>query len=104
MFEHVYKQNDELVKIIKRYSKKDGVYQTAILALFFINESHITEPLHVVYKPAFCVIVQGEKEVLLAQERFKYGPADYLISSVDLPCDRASYKSFFTCSIFSSQT
>ncbi|RPK09306.1 AraC family transcriptional regulator [Priestia endophytica] len=85
MFEHVYKQNDELVKIIKRYSKKDGVYQTAIPALFFINESHITEPLHVVYKPAFCVIVQGEKEVLLAQERFKYGPADYLISSVDLP-------------------
>lgn len=30
-------------------------------------------------------MVQGAKEVLLGQERFKYNPADYLIASVNLP-------------------
>jgi hypothetical protein len=30
-------------------------------------------------------VVQGAKEVWLAQERFKDGPADYLIALVDLP-------------------
>ncbi|MFC9600225.1 AraC family transcriptional regulator N-terminal domain-containing protein [Peribacillus butanolivorans] len=31
------------------------------------------------------IIVQGMKEVLLAQERFRYSPADYLVATVDLP-------------------
>lgn len=34
---------------------------------------------------SFCVIVQGEKEVILAEERFRYGPSNYIVASVDLP-------------------
>lgn len=85
MAERIYKQQDELAKLIERYSGQDGVHPTAIPSLFFIRESIVTEPLHGVYKPSFCMVVQGEKEVLLAQERFSYGPADYLVASVDLP-------------------
>nr|WP_263323543.1 AraC family transcriptional regulator [Neobacillus sp. Marseille-Q6967] len=85
MSERIYKQQDELAKLIDRYSGQDGVHQTAIPSLFFIRESNVTEPLYGVYKPSFCIVVQGEKEVLLAQEHFKYGPADYLVASVDLP-------------------
>jgi AraC-like DNA-binding protein len=85
MSERLYKQQDDLAKLIELYSGQDGVHQTTIPSLFFISESDVTEPLYGVYKPSFCIIVQGEKEVLLAQERFRYGPADYLVASVDLP-------------------
>ncbi|WP_209121100.1 AraC family transcriptional regulator [Alkalihalobacillus sp. BA299] len=85
MSECIYKQQDELAKLIERNSEQDGVHITAIPSLFFISESHVTEPVYGVYKPSLCIIVQGEKEVLLAQDRFRYGPGDYIVASVNLP-------------------
>ncbi|WP_028549668.1 AraC family transcriptional regulator [Paenibacillus sp. UNC451MF] len=85
MAESLYKQQAELANLIERYSVKDGVNATAIPSLFFIRRSNVTGPKHSVYKPSLCIIVQGAKEVWLAQERFRYSPADYLVSSVDLP-------------------
>lgn len=85
MSEPIYKQRDELAKLIERYSGQDGVHASAVPSLFLLRKSYITEPIHGVYKPSLCIIVQGEKEILLAQESFRYGPADYLVASVDLP-------------------
>ncbi|WP_410511750.1 AraC family transcriptional regulator [Paenibacillus sp. BR2-3] len=85
MSETITKQQNELVKIIERYSEKDGVHRTAIPSLFFMRQSNTTRPNHGVYKPSLCMVVQGAKEVWLAQERFKYSPADYLVASVHLP-------------------
>jgi AraC-like DNA-binding protein len=85
MSEKILKRQDELAKLIERHSGQDGVYKTAIPSLFFIHHSNVTEPVHRVYKPSLCFIAQGLKEILLAQERFEYGPADYLISSINLP-------------------
>lgn len=36
-------------------------------------------------KPAFCVIAQGSKSVVLGAETFSYDPGHYLLSTVDLP-------------------
>ncbi|MCZ8517617.1 AraC family transcriptional regulator [Paenibacillus filicis] len=85
MSEIITKQQNELAKLIERYSVQDGVHATAIPTLFFIRRSKLTGPSYGVYKPSLCIVVQGAKEVWLAQERFKYDPADYLIASVDLP-------------------
>ena len=85
MSKSIYKQQEELTKLIERYSEKDGVHATAIPSLFFIRESNVTEPKHGVYRPSVCIVVQGAKEVFLAQERFMYSPGDYLVASVDLP-------------------
>ncbi|WP_223588041.1 AraC family transcriptional regulator [Neobacillus bataviensis] len=85
MSENLFKQQDELAKLIERHSGMDGVHATDIPSLFFIRESNVTEPVYRVYKPSLCIIVQGVKEVSLAQERFRYSPADYLVASVDLP-------------------
>jgi AraC-like DNA-binding protein len=38
-----------------------------------------------VYGPAFCVIAQGTKEVLLGENRYRYDPARYLVSTAALP-------------------
>ncbi|NOU86325.1 helix-turn-helix domain-containing protein [Paenibacillus sp. LMG 31460] len=85
MSEEILKQQYELAKLIERHSGQDGVCLTAIPSLFFIRYSNVTEPVYRVYKPSLCFIAQGLKEILLAQERFEYGPADYLISSMNLP-------------------
>lgn len=85
MSEIITNQQNELVKIIECYSEKDGVHQTAIPSLFFMRDSNASVPRHGVYKPSLCMVVQGAKEVWLAQERFRYSPADYLIASVHLP-------------------
>lgn len=85
MSEEIRKHQDELAKLIERHSGQDGVYKTVIPSLFFIRYSNVTDPVYRVYKPSLCFIAQGLKEILLAQERFEYGPADYLISSMNLP-------------------
>jgi AraC-like DNA-binding protein len=81
----ILKQQVELTTLIERYSKQDGVHPTPIPSMFLIRESNITEPISRVNETSFCIIVQGEKEVLLAEERFRYGPAHYIVTSVDLP-------------------
>ncbi|MBS4197024.1 AraC family transcriptional regulator [Lederbergia citri] len=85
MTEHINTQQNELARLIERYSGQDGVYSTDIPSLFFIRESNVSEPKHIVQKPSLCIVVQGVKEVVLGQERFIYGPGNYLVSSVDLP-------------------
>lgn len=84
MSEKLDKQH-ELGKIIERYTGQDGVHLTSIPSLFLIRESIITEPISRVNEPSFCIIVQGEKEVWLGEECFRYGPGDYIVASVDLP-------------------
>ncbi|GIP26537.1 transcriptional regulator [Paenibacillus sp. J23TS9] len=85
MSEPIFQQQDELAKLIERYSVQEGVNSIAIPSLFLVRRSEVTGPKQSVYKPSLCIIVQGAKEVWLGQERFRYSPADYLVASVDLP-------------------
>ncbi|MGW9018524.1 AraC family transcriptional regulator N-terminal domain-containing protein [Priestia megaterium] len=85
MAEQIYKQQQELTRLIKRYSGRNGTHTTAIPSLTFNRRSYVTEPNYSVYKPSLLIVVQGVEEILLAQERFRYGPADYLVTSIDLP-------------------
>lgn len=79
------KQQRELAELIHIHSVNDGVHETPIPSLNIIQFSRLAEPSHRVFKPCFCVIAQGLKEVYLDQERFEYGYSDYLIASMDLP-------------------
>ncbi|MFC5452559.1 AraC family transcriptional regulator [Paenibacillus aestuarii] len=85
MSEIITKQQNELANLIKRYAKNDGVHATAIPSLFFIRRSVVSGPSYGVYNLSLCLVAQGAKEVWLAQERYEYNPADYLVSSVILP-------------------
>ncbi|SFE64321.1 AraC-type DNA-binding protein [Bacillus sp. OV194] len=85
MFEQLYRQRIELSKLIDGHLSQNGTHMTAVPSLFFSRYSNETGPNYGVYKPSLCIVVQGMKEVLLSQERFQYGPADYLVASVTLP-------------------
>lgn len=79
------KQLQQLVKSIEHYAKQDGVHPTAIPSLFFIRESVVTEPVARVNETSFCIVFQGAKEVLMGEACFRYGPADYIVASIDMP-------------------
>jgi AraC-like DNA-binding protein len=75
---------DELVERMARAIPGDGI-QEVFPGLFLGRSSRLTERMHSVFKPAFCVIAQGSKQVLLGEDVFRYDPGHYLISTVDLP-------------------
>lgn len=85
MTNEMHQQQAELAELMERHCHREGSQETAVPSLYFVRYSSMTEPDYGVYKPCFCVIANGSKQVLLAQERFVYNPADYLIASLNLP-------------------
>lgn len=81
----LHSQQNELARLIERHCVREGLQGTVIPSLFLIRYSNTTEPQYAVYKPCFCFITKGSKEIYLANERFTYNPADYLIASMNLP-------------------
>ena len=75
---------EELVGRIGRAIHEDGAVEP--LEGLHLNRSSLsTEPIHGVSEPAFCVIAQGSKEILLGDMLYRYDPAHYLITTAALP-------------------
>src|ERR671910_869380 len=75
---------DELVERIARAIREDGTVEP-LEGLHLNRSSSPTELGHGVSFPAFCVIAQGSKEILLGNHRYRYDPAHYLITTAALP-------------------
>jgi AraC-like DNA-binding protein len=75
---------DELVERVARAIRQDGTIEP-LKGLHFKRSSSPSEPCHAVSIPAFCVIAQGSKEVLLGNDRYQYDPMHYLLATVELP-------------------
>ncbi|WP_010233242.1 AraC family transcriptional regulator [Clostridium arbusti] len=78
-------QRKQLALLVERFTDRDGLQSTAIPSLDFIRASSILEPLHSLYAPSLCIIVQGAKMVILGKESYKYDTNSYLVASVHLP-------------------
>src|SRR6476620_6711345 len=74
----------ELIERMERALPDDGVREV-IPGIILARSAQMTERIHSVFTPAFCVIAQGSKQVVLGDEQFRYDPGHYLISTVDLP-------------------
>lgn len=75
----------ELIEIINRHVEFDGINTTTINGLHFYKMSELNIRLPVIYRPSIYVVVQGNKQVILDNETFKYSQSKYLAVSVDLP-------------------
>jgi hypothetical protein len=75
----------ELVALIERHCREDGIYQTPIPGLSFFRLSSSSAPACSIVKPFFAMAVQGTKRIALADEVYEYNPKHYLITSVGLP-------------------
>src|SRR5437773_7243367 len=78
---------EELVERIGRAMREDGTAQP-LQGLHLYRRSSLLELLHGVGVPSVAVIAQGSKEVLLGESRYRYGPSQYLLATVELPTIR----------------
>jgi len=78
-------QQRELAALIGKYSKKDGLNDTAIAPLHCFKMSAPSGEMPVLYNASLCLVVQGEKEVMLEDETYHYAASQFLVISVDLP-------------------
>ncbi|WP_214707845.1 MULTISPECIES: AraC family transcriptional regulator [unclassified Exiguobacterium] len=78
-------QQAELASIIERHTGTNSIHETAIPSLSFVRRPIEKDLNYGVYRPSLCITAQGMKEVSVGMEDFRYGPGDYLVSSVDLP-------------------
>ncbi|MEA5389937.1 AraC family transcriptional regulator [Cyanobium gracile UHCC 0139] len=83
----ITKQCQELADLITSHTdgKGNGFHQTAIAQLEFQRESSVSTALRGVCDPIFAILVQGKKELFLNEDIYRYGAAQYLVVSVDLP-------------------
>ena len=75
---------EELADRIARALPRDGAFEPQP-DLHFRRHSRPAERVYGFYPPAFCVIAQGSKDILLGEDIFRYDPANYLISTMQLP-------------------
>jgi AraC-like DNA-binding protein len=75
----------KLASAIERQTIADGGYDTAVPALRLSRFSAPSDLVALVYEPSLCVVAQGAKEVLLADETYRLDPAQFLLVSIDLP-------------------
>jgi len=78
-------EKKELAELVNKFAQKDGDYSTNIPPLHLIRDSHALVPICRIQKPSLCIVVQGEKVIMLGNESYIYGVSDYLAVSLDVP-------------------
>ncbi|MET3549666.1 AraC-like DNA-binding protein [Paenibacillus favisporus] len=75
----------ELSGRLNQLLQTDGLHITENPSLHMMRATATSEPIHSMYAPSLCFIVQGAKSAALGQEIYHYNPTTYLVTSVHLP-------------------
>lgn len=78
-------QQAELAHRLARNTSGEGVHDCLIPGVQLIRFHSPSQPLPSVYEPSLCVVVQGRKQVRLAEETYTYDALNYLVVSMTLP-------------------
>ena len=78
-------RSQDLIDLIARFAKEDGDHPTAIPGVSVHRRSGTGTKSCGAYKPSLALIAQGAKQVVLGDDIYRYGGADYLLTSIDLP-------------------
>jgi AraC-like DNA-binding protein len=76
----------ELASMVQRHALQEGENVTCVpgLSLFRLSQP-TSQPVHALHRPALCLIVQGAKHLMLADELYAYDASTYLVFTQDLP-------------------
>lgn len=75
----------KLSQQIEKWTNGENRYETDIPGLKLSYWDNPTPPKSYTHKPSICLIAQGQKQVLLGDDRYTYDSNHFLISSVNLP-------------------
>jgi AraC-like DNA-binding protein len=75
---------DDMRAIVASLLPQDGRWQTPLPFLSLLRHSNPTSLQRGVLKPSCCFILQGQKQVHLAQDVLDYGAGEYLVVTLEL--------------------
>lgn len=78
-------QRQELAELITQFCPGNGAAETAVPDLVLYRATEPSPITHCLYRPALCIMAQGQKMVRLEDETYCYDPLHYLVASVTLP-------------------
>jgi len=76
---------EEIASLIERFTGADGVHETALGGVRLARAAGPSLPFRGVHEASVCLIAQGAKRVMLADEIYVYDRSRLLVASVDLP-------------------
>ena len=65
--------HEHLGEQIARHMDADGIVDTLIPRLTLVRWSQPGEPVHMLQRPALCIIAQGAKQVMMGDAVIAYG-------------------------------
>lgn len=81
----IEQQLEQLKAQLAPYMPAYGVIESIIPDLVLYRSEVTTEVTPVIYEPSLCIMLQGEKEVYLSNDRIVYDPLSYLLVPVTVP-------------------
>ena len=78
-------QRDALLQLAARRAKTDGTTETAIPFLSLLRSAKPTPLSHGILQPSMCLVVQGDKQLMVGAETYRYGAGWYVMSALEFP-------------------
>lgn len=75
----------ELIDLVARYSSRDAVTETPLESLKIVRRNQKTGPVHSLYEPCMCFVVQGEKLVTIGSKNYRCEPTKFFASASNMP-------------------
>ena len=79
------KNLSNLLSLLNELKLDDGINDTLIPDFKIIKTSKLQAPTPGVYKPCLCLILQGEKDVMVGEKIYTYSPGQYICCSIEVP-------------------
>ncbi|MFF2015366.1 AraC family transcriptional regulator N-terminal domain-containing protein [Paenibacillus sp. NPDC058177] len=86
------RQNDEPSVVVQRllhlcgaYSFSRGICETGISFLSLLKAERPTTIQYGFFNPGICVVLQGNKTLIVRNNTYNYGAGDYIASNLDMP-------------------
>ncbi len=75
----------ELKQRIARHAPEDGFFDTAVPGLSLIRSQAVSDPVHTLYDPSFCLVASGRKRARIGSREIVYDTGGCLVVGIDLP-------------------
>lgn len=79
------RDREELTAIVERYARSEGVTATDWPALSFFRADLPSDRSCALYEPCLGLLLQGNKHILVGEDRYEQEYGHYLINSIDVP-------------------
>src|ERR1700753_1077707 len=78
-------QRDAMLRLVDRRAHGEGTTETAIPFLSLLRSPRPTAMRHGILTPSFCLVVQGDKRLLVGRDAYRYGAGWYVMSALEFP-------------------